>query len=114
MFAQRYPASRKGLFFLAIALLASAVTSSFAVALPDIFVQTGHSARIESIAFSPDGRLAVSGGWDKSMVLWDVETGREVRRFSGHSDSVASVAFSPDGGYVLSGSWDRTLRLWDV
>lgn len=114
MFAQRYPASRKSLFFLAIALLASAVTSSFAAELPDIFVQTGHSARIESIAFSPDGRLAVSGGWDKSLVLWDVDTGREVRRFSGHSDSVSSVAFSPDGGYVLSGSWDRTLRLWDV
>lgn len=114
MFAQRYPASRKSLFFLAIALLASAVTSTFAAELPEIFVQTGHSARIESVAFSPDGRLAVSGGWDRGVVLWDVETGREVRRFSGHSDSVSSVAFSPDGTHVLSGSWDRTLRLWDV
>ena len=75
---------------------------------------TGHSNSVTSVAFSPDGKLALSGCWDSTLKLWDVVTGLEVRTFSGHSDWVASVAFSPDGKLALSGSSDQTLKLWDV
>jgi WD40 repeat protein len=45
--------------------------------------------------------------------LWDVETGKELKRFEGHTDKAAGV-FSPDGAQVLTFSPDKTLRLWDV
>ena len=76
-----------------------------------------HSNGITSIAFSPDGRLALSGSNDKTARLWNVATGKEVRRFLIPSDwatGVTAVAFSPDGRMVLTGSDDGMLILWDA
>src|SRR5262249_26989884 len=56
----------------------------------------------------------LSGSYDGTVRLWDLETGREVQRLRGHSDRVRSVAVSPDGQQMLSGGCDQTLRLWDV
>jgi hypothetical protein len=66
------------------------------------------------VAFSPDGRLALTGSWDKTARLWDVASGRQVRRLAGHAAPVLSVALSPDGRLALTGSDDGTARLWDV
>ncbi len=77
-------------------------------------ISLGHSDSVLSVAFSPDGRLALSGSSDNTLRLWEVETGRSVRVLEGHSASVWSVAFSPDGRLALSGSADNTLRLWEV
>jgi hypothetical protein len=74
----------------------------------------GHNSRVNSVAFSPDGRYALSGSWDKTLKLWDIALGSEIRTFTGHTHWVNSVAFSPDGHYALSGSDDDTLKLWDV
>src|SRR5262249_29729574 len=63
--------------------------------------------------FSPDGRQAVSGGDDATVRLWDVETGKQLRRFQGHTGNVCGVAFSPDGKRVLSGG-GKPMRLWDA
>ena len=67
-----------------------------------------------SVAFSPDGKTLASGGWDKTVRLWDVATGTEKKILRGHLDSIHSVAFSPDGKTLASGGWDKTVRLWDV
>ncbi|RMF80262.1 MAG: hypothetical protein D6737_08520, partial [Chloroflexi bacterium] len=51
---------------------------------------------------------------DNTLILWDVASGAEIRRFEGHSAAVVSVAFAPDGNTALSASGDNTLILWDV
>ncbi len=74
----------------------------------------GHRGEVFSVAFSPDGRYALSGSGDKTLKLWEVSTGSLIQTFEGHSKWVSSVAFSPDGRYALSGSGDSTLKLWEV
>jgi WD40 repeat protein len=74
----------------------------------------GHTAPVESVAFSPDGRYALSGSRDLSVRLWDTETGTLLAGFIGHTDTVWKVAFSPDGLTGYSTSLDGSLRVWDL
>jgi len=76
---------------------------------------TGHTNDVSSVAFSPDGKYALSGSWDQNIKLWDVETGKEIRTFLGNNTGrVNAVAFSPDGIHIISAARDNTIRLWDV
>ena len=72
-----------------------------------------HPDRVSSVAFSPDGRQALTAS-AKELRLWDTRSGQLVRRFSGHPRLVNAVAFSPDGRRVLSAAWDNSVRLWDA
>ncbi len=75
----------------------------------------GHAPHwVVGVAIAPDGRKALTGGFDRMMRLWDVESGRELRRFEGHAGPVVAVAFAPDGRRALSGASDNTMRLWDA
>jgi WD40 repeat protein/serine/threonine protein kinase len=70
------------------------------------------SGYVRSVAFSPDSKYIVSGGWDEFVRVWDVASGKEIARMT-HLGSVHSVAFSPDGKYVVSGG-DYTARVWEA
>ena len=75
----------------------------------------GHTSSVHSVAFSPDGRHIVSGSWDKTIQLWDVQTGSQVGNpLQQHTSTVHSVAFSPDGRHFVSGSEDTTIQVWDA
>jgi RNA polymerase sigma factor (sigma-70 family) len=75
-------------------------------------IETGRANN--AVAFSPDSKALAVGILDRSAVLYDVGTGRELRRFEGHTDWVPHVAFSPDGKALATGGRDTTAKLWDV
>jgi WD40 repeat protein len=75
---------------------------------------SGHSAQLQSVAFSRDGTSLVSGGTDHMVFIWDLSGNAPGRRFEGHSDLVYSVAFSSDGKRIASASFDRKVIVWDV
>jgi WD40 repeat protein/serine/threonine protein kinase len=74
----------------------------------------GHTYIVSSVCMSADGRYALSGSWDNTLKLWDVETGDCLRTFRGHRGRVESVCMSADGSYALSSSEDKTLKLWNL
>lgn len=77
-------------------------------------VQKGHDQAVLSVAISPDSNYAATGSRDKTIKLWELSTGREVRTFFGHEGSVNCIDFSRDGNYMISSSGDKTARIWDV
>src|SRR5688572_19533325 len=57
---------------------------------------------LEPVQFSPDGRLLLTGGDDGTVVVWDVQSGQEVRRFRAHSVMIQDAVFTPDGSRILT------------
>jgi guanine nucleotide-binding protein subunit beta-2-like 1 protein len=75
---------------------------------------TGHNHFVQDLVISSDGQFALSGSWDSTLRLWDLNYGTTTRRFIGHSKDVLSVAFSSDNRQIVSGSRDKTIKLWNT
>lgn len=84
------------------------------VATNSLRVKDARRDNLVTVAFSPDGRILATGGFDRTVNIWEVGTGRLRRALNGHTGVVRAVAFSPDGVILASASDDRTIKLWDV
>jgi len=74
----------------------------------------GHEHGVTSVSVTLNGQRAVSTSWDRTLRVWDLETGRCLRVLEGHTKSVESADVTLDGGRAISASGDRTLRVWDL
>lgn len=73
----------------------------------------GHEQDIYSLDFAKDGRTIASGSGDRTVRLWDIESGQLIMSLA-IEDGVTTVAISPDTRYVAAGSLDKSVRVWDI
>jgi small GTP-binding protein len=74
----------------------------------------GHDKDVTSVAISTDGKLIVSGSNDKTMRIWETESGKCLRVIKGYLGRVWGVSISTDNKLIVSGSDDRTIRIWET
>src|SRR5262245_58909660 len=98
---------------LSMALLTTAVALAQQAATV-VGTLDGHTDPVYAIAWSPDGKTLVTGGFDNTVRLWDAATRKEIKKFEGHSNLVLSVAAAPEGKRILSGSLDKTAKVWGM
>ena len=75
---------------------------------------TGHRELVFGVALTRDGRRAVSASKDRTLKVWDLASGEELRTLEGHSSSVYGIAVTGDGRRAVSASGDKTLKVWDL
>lgn len=75
----------------------------------------GHTDFVQTLAFSPDGSQLASGGYDGSVILWDVETHRQlISQIKAFDNFITSVTFSTDGSLLAASSGDGLITLWNT
>jgi WD40 repeat protein len=91
-----------------------AVGRGAAPLVPPLASFLAHSPMATFVLFSPDGKRLISGGSDKLIQVWEMQTGKLERTLLGHASAVKCGALSADGKTLVTGSTDRTVRVWDV
>jgi WD40 repeat protein len=74
----------------------------------------GHTVKICSMTFSPDGETLAVGGEDGTIKLWNVAKDRQLATLKGHNGEVRSLRYTANGQMLVSGSADKTIKLWDM
>jgi WD40 repeat protein len=75
----------------------------------------GHHGSVTTVVFSPDNKYVATGSWDKTVAVWDAETGLPVSKPMRHGGPLwYGVAFSKDGRTIVAGCDDHTARIWDI
>ena len=84
--------------------------------MPPVCLMTlqGHTGWVTGVALSADGQTIVSGSDDKTIKVWDAQSGNCRQTLLGHTESVNDVALSADGHMIVSGSYDKTIKVWDA
>src|SRR5262249_13565504 len=79
----------------------------------EVLTLMGHTDRVTSASWSPDGARIVTGSWDKTAKVWDAKSGAELLTFQGHTDIVYAASWSPDGSRLVTGGY-RSAKMWDA
>ena len=74
----------------------------------------GHTAEVNAVAWSPDGKYIASAGDDDRILVWEAMSKNILTSFQAHTDIVQFVAWSPDGKNIASASIDHTVRIWNA
>jgi WD40 repeat protein len=74
----------------------------------------GHAASVSGVALMADGKRVVSASEDRTLKVWDLESGRALLTLEGHAGFVTGVAVTADGRRAVSASGDNTLKVWDL
>ncbi len=79
-----------------------------------LYACMGHSSRITSIAWSPDGKFLASASYDKTVQVWDASNGKNILSYKKHSQHVNALAWSHDSKYLATASDDGTVQIWEA
>ncbi len=74
----------------------------------------GHRFSVQGAAVLDDGKRAISASWDRTLIVWDLETGQALHTLTGHTYPVSAVAVYENGTKAVSSSADRTVKIWDL
>jgi WD40 repeat protein len=102
----------KHIFCMAFAYLL--VGGHLQATLPALIELKGHTNGVNSAAYSPDGKQIVSVSDDRTVRIWDAESGKELRRLAGRRIYASSAIFSPDGMKILTNWQNESVRIWDA
>ncbi len=69
---------------------------------------------VTAIAFSPNSKILASGGFDRTIKLWNWQNKTIFTTLLGHSEMISDLAFLPTENYLVSGSWDGNVKIWDL
>ncbi|ADI64112.1 WD40 repeat domain-containing protein [Trichormus azollae] len=81
------------------------------------YTLTGHSGKVSSVAISPNGEVLVSGCADKTINIWNLQTGKLIRTLTGNLGAISSVAMSPNGHFLAVGSCEHpqgNVKVWNL
>jgi WD40 repeat protein/DNA-binding SARP family transcriptional activator len=79
-----------------------------------LYTLNDHASEVNAVAYSPDGKLLVTGSSDMTAKIRDAITGQELITLRGHTQILEDIAFSPDGRYLATASDDKTVKIWEV
>jgi WD40 repeat protein len=74
----------------------------------------GHTDSVWGVVYSPDGKTLASSSGDKTIKIWNINTGKPIKTLTGHTDFVYGVVYSPDGKTLASSSRDKTIKIWNI
>lgn len=74
----------------------------------------GHEKDVSSLAVSPDGKYLASGSWKNNVILWNLDSFKQVWKFKAHKSTVEKIDFGPDSRYFVSCSNDANAHIWDA
>jgi WD40 repeat protein len=81
---------------------------------PERTIELGTNAPVNCMAMTKDGKLALVGNRNDGMVgVWDVATGKLIKKWKAHGQDVVAAAFSPDGKRVATMGQDKLGKVWD-